>query len=158
MKKNDQLGDQIQPVFFSVYTVFGFVAPHFHTVYVNDNLKFSREFLSVPAEFWGWMFYFSVCCLLRMKEVTVGDQKVLLVRTRGQYSAVGSQCSHYGAPLIKGNLGNIFLGRTLLLFLNVHACVLHICLSLWPTGLTDTQTVLHNDTMSDVSDFLQSLS
>lgn len=51
MKKNDQLGDQIQPVFFSVYTVFGFVAQHFHTVYVNDNLKFSREFLSVPAEF-----------------------------------------------------------------------------------------------------------
>ncbi|XP_008307921.1 apoptosis inducing factor mitochondria associated 4 isoform X2 [Cynoglossus semilaevis] len=40
----------------------------------------------------------------QMKEVTVGDQKVLLVRTRGQYSAVGSQCSHYGAPLIKGTL------------------------------------------------------
>lgn len=32
----------------------------------------------------------------------MGDQKVLLVRTQGQYSAVGSQCSHYNAPLIKG--------------------------------------------------------
>uniref|UniRef100_A0AAQ4PFR5 Apoptosis inducing factor mitochondria associated 4 n=1 Tax=Gasterosteus aculeatus aculeatus TaxID=481459 RepID=A0AAQ4PFR5_GASAC len=40
----------------------------------------------------------------QMKEVTVGDQKVLLVRTRGQYSAVGSQCSHYNAPLVKGVL------------------------------------------------------
>ncbi|XP_042342326.1 apoptosis inducing factor mitochondria associated 4 [Plectropomus leopardus] len=40
----------------------------------------------------------------QMKEVTVGEQKVLLVRTRGQYSAVGSQCSHYNAPLAKGAL------------------------------------------------------
>uniref|UniRef100_A0A3Q4H9V6 Apoptosis inducing factor mitochondria associated 4 n=1 Tax=Neolamprologus brichardi TaxID=32507 RepID=A0A3Q4H9V6_NEOBR len=39
-----------------------------------------------------------------MKEVTVGDQKVLLVRSEGQYSAVGGTCSHYGAPLIKGTL------------------------------------------------------
>ncbi|XP_019944120.2 apoptosis inducing factor mitochondria associated 4 [Paralichthys olivaceus] len=40
----------------------------------------------------------------QMREVTVGEQKVLLVRTHGQYSAVGSQCSHYNAPLIKGTL------------------------------------------------------
>ncbi|KAM3875502.1 apoptosis inducing factor mitochondria associated 4 [Diretmus argenteus] len=40
----------------------------------------------------------------QMKEVSVEDQKVLLVRTRGQYSAVGSQCSHYNAPLVKGAL------------------------------------------------------
>ncbi|XP_005463796.1 apoptosis inducing factor mitochondria associated 4 isoform X1 [Oreochromis niloticus] len=40
----------------------------------------------------------------QMKEVTVGDQKVLLVRSEGQYSAVGGRCSHYGAPLIKGTL------------------------------------------------------
>nr|XP_033488081.1 apoptosis inducing factor mitochondria associated 4 [Epinephelus lanceolatus] len=40
----------------------------------------------------------------QMKEVTVGEQKVLLVRTQGQYSAVGSQCSHYNAPLVKGAL------------------------------------------------------
>ncbi|XP_028320027.1 apoptosis inducing factor mitochondria associated 4 isoform X1 [Gouania willdenowi] len=39
-----------------------------------------------------------------MKEVSVGDQKVLLVRTQGQYSAVGNKCSHYNAPLIKGVL------------------------------------------------------
>lgn len=40
----------------------------------------------------------------QMKEVMVEEQKVLLVRTQGQYSAVGSKCSHYGAPLIKGTL------------------------------------------------------
>lgn len=40
----------------------------------------------------------------QMKEVTVREQKVLLVRTQGQYSAVGSRCSHYSAPLVKGAL------------------------------------------------------
>uniref|UniRef100_A0A3Q3E496 Apoptosis inducing factor mitochondria associated 4 n=1 Tax=Hippocampus comes TaxID=109280 RepID=A0A3Q3E496_HIPCM len=41
-----------------------------------------------------------------MKVVSVADQKVLLVRTEGQYSAVGSQCSHYNAPLVKALVGN----------------------------------------------------
>ncbi|KAL0973147.1 hypothetical protein UPYG_G00199590 [Umbra pygmaea] len=40
----------------------------------------------------------------QMREVEVEEQKILLVRTGGQYSAVGSKCSHYGAPLIKGTL------------------------------------------------------
>lgn len=39
-----------------------------------------------------------------MKEVTVADKKVLVVCTGGQYSAVGGQCSHYSAPLVKGTL------------------------------------------------------
>lgn len=46
--------------------------------------------------------YLHPCFVFRMKEVTVGDKKVLLVCTRGQYSAIGSQCSHYNAPLVKG--------------------------------------------------------
>ncbi|XP_068615657.1 apoptosis-inducing factor 3-like [Brachionichthys hirsutus] len=40
----------------------------------------------------------------QMKEVTVGGQKVLLVRSQGQYSAVGTKCTHYNAPLVKGVL------------------------------------------------------
>lgn len=40
----------------------------------------------------------------RMKEVEVDHQKILLVRNEGQFSAVGTLCTHYGAPLIKGNL------------------------------------------------------
>ncbi|KAG7221044.1 hypothetical protein INR49_017712 [Caranx melampygus] len=49
--------------------------------------------------------YLSVTLLLlRRIEVTVGEQKVLLVHTHGQYSAIGSQCSHYNAPLVKGSL------------------------------------------------------
>lgn len=39
-----------------------------------------------------------------MKAVMVGEAKVLLVRARGQYTAIGSKCTHYGAPLIKGVL------------------------------------------------------
>lgn len=39
-----------------------------------------------------------------MKEVAVGEAKVLLVRAHSQYTAIGSRCSHYGAPLIKGVL------------------------------------------------------
>lgn len=51
-------------------------------------------------------------CLQRMKEVTVGDQKVLLVCTQGQFSAVGSQCSHYNAPLVKGKPSSTFSSST----------------------------------------------
>ncbi|KAM9853426.1 apoptosis inducing factor mitochondria associated 4 isoform 2-T2 [Aulostomus maculatus] len=40
----------------------------------------------------------------QMKEVSVGEKKVLLIRTSGQYSAVGNQCTHYNAPLVKGAL------------------------------------------------------
>ncbi|KAM9788521.1 apoptosis-inducing factor 3-like [Neosynchiropus ocellatus] len=38
----------------------------------------------------------------QMMEVKVGHHSVLLTRTEGRYSAVGSQCTHYGAPLSKG--------------------------------------------------------
>jgi len=37
-----------------------------------------------------------------MKEVAVEKHKVLVVRTQGRYSAVGSRCTHYNAPLVKG--------------------------------------------------------
>jgi len=37
-----------------------------------------------------------------MKEVEVGGVKVLLVKSRGTYYALGAKCSHYGAPLVNG--------------------------------------------------------
>uniref|UniRef100_A0A3Q3N7A0 Apoptosis inducing factor mitochondria associated 5 n=1 Tax=Mastacembelus armatus TaxID=205130 RepID=A0A3Q3N7A0_9TELE len=37
-----------------------------------------------------------------MMEVDVGHHTVLLTRTVGKYSAMGNQCTHYGAPLSKG--------------------------------------------------------
>ncbi|XP_030237826.1 apoptosis inducing factor mitochondria associated 4 [Gadus morhua] len=40
----------------------------------------------------------------QMREVEVEGQKVLLVRTEGRYGAVGSRCTHYNAPLVKGAL------------------------------------------------------
>ena len=41
-----------------------------------------------------------------MREVEVEGHKVLLVRTaEGRYGAVGSRCTHYNAPLVKGNGG-----------------------------------------------------
>ncbi|XP_030632608.1 apoptosis inducing factor mitochondria associated 4 [Chanos chanos] len=39
-----------------------------------------------------------------MKEVEVDQHKMLLVRSNGEFSAVGNLCTHYGAPLIKGAL------------------------------------------------------
>ncbi|XP_043910294.1 apoptosis-inducing factor 3-like isoform X2 [Protopterus annectens] len=39
-----------------------------------------------------------------MREVEMNEQKVLLVKINGSFSAVGSKCTHYGAPLIKGAL------------------------------------------------------
>jgi len=38
----------------------------------------------------------------RMKEVEVGGVKVLLLKSQGTYHALGSKCSHYGAPLVNG--------------------------------------------------------
>uniref|UniRef100_A0A665TTC2 Apoptosis inducing factor mitochondria associated 5 n=1 Tax=Echeneis naucrates TaxID=173247 RepID=A0A665TTC2_ECHNA len=38
----------------------------------------------------------------QMMEVEVGHHSVLLTRSRGKYSALGNQCTHYGAPLSKG--------------------------------------------------------
>ncbi|XP_022062277.2 apoptosis-inducing factor 3 [Acanthochromis polyacanthus] len=40
----------------------------------------------------------------QMMEVEVGRHTVLLARTDGKYSAIGNQCTHYGAPLSKGVL------------------------------------------------------
>lgn len=39
-----------------------------------------------------------------MKEVQVGETKVLLTRLRGKFYAVGSVCTHYGGPLAEGVL------------------------------------------------------
>ncbi|KAM3601944.1 uncharacterized protein V6R79_021782 [Siganus canaliculatus] len=38
----------------------------------------------------------------QMMEVEVGQHSVLLTRCDGVYSALGNQCTHYGAPLSKG--------------------------------------------------------
>uniref|UniRef100_A0A1D1ZKH5 Putative flavoprotein C26F1.14C n=1 Tax=Anthurium amnicola TaxID=1678845 RepID=A0A1D1ZKH5_9ARAE len=38
----------------------------------------------------------------QMKEVTVGNSKVLLTKTGGQIYATSHKCTHYGAPLAKG--------------------------------------------------------
>ncbi|XP_026137987.1 apoptosis inducing factor mitochondria associated 4 [Carassius auratus] len=40
----------------------------------------------------------------QMKAVEVDQNKILLVRNNGEFTAVGGLCSHYGAPLIKGTL------------------------------------------------------
>lgn len=37
-----------------------------------------------------------------MKEVQVEGQKVLLAKDQGTYYAVSAKCTHYGAPLVKG--------------------------------------------------------
>ncbi|XP_050520127.1 apoptosis-inducing factor 3-like isoform X2 [Daktulosphaira vitifoliae] len=43
-----------------------------------------------------------------MQEFEIGNNgnKVLIVKQKNQFFAVGSKCSHFGAPLVKGALGN----------------------------------------------------
>lgn len=41
-----------------------------------------------------------------MKQFELGEGKVLLVRQGGKLTAVGSKCTHYGAPLVTGALGD----------------------------------------------------
>nr|XP_055052583.1 apoptosis inducing factor mitochondria associated 4 [Misgurnus anguillicaudatus]XP_055052584.1 apoptosis inducing factor mitochondria associated 4 [Misgurnus anguillicaudatus]XP_055052585.1 apoptosis inducing factor mitochondria associated 4 [Misgurnus anguillicaudatus] len=40
----------------------------------------------------------------QMKQVVVDNHKILLVRNKGEFTAVGGLCTHYGVPLIKGAL------------------------------------------------------
>jgi len=41
-----------------------------------------------------------------MREVAVGDGKVLLVKEAGAFHAIGAKCTHFGAPLSKGAFCN----------------------------------------------------
>lgn len=41
----------------------------------------------------------------QMKQFELGDGKVLVVKQNGEFSALGTKCSHYGAPLAQGALG-----------------------------------------------------
>ena len=41
----------------------------------------------------------------RMKNFKFDEGEVLLVRQNSKISAIGSKCTHYGAPLVKGVLG-----------------------------------------------------
>lgn len=36
----------------------------------------------------------------------IGESKALLVKQNGQFSAIGHKCTHYGAPLVNGYLGD----------------------------------------------------
>lgn len=37
-----------------------------------------------------------------MREVDLGSGRALLIKQRGEFSAIGHKCPHYGAPLVKG--------------------------------------------------------
>jgi nitrite reductase/ring-hydroxylating ferredoxin subunit len=37
-----------------------------------------------------------------MREVVVGETKVLLTRLKGRFYAIGAECTHYGGPLADG--------------------------------------------------------
>ena len=39
-----------------------------------------------------------------MKEVSIGERSVLLIRVNGKFHAIGSKCTHYGASLAEGVL------------------------------------------------------
>ncbi len=39
-----------------------------------------------------------------MREVTVADKEILIVRVGDDYFAIGAKCTHYGAPLETGAL------------------------------------------------------
>ncbi|XP_041052667.1 apoptosis inducing factor mitochondria associated 4 [Carcharodon carcharias] len=41
-----------------------------------------------------------------MREVEIKNHKVLLIKSNGEFSAIGHLCSHYGSPLVKGVLSH----------------------------------------------------
>lgn len=46
------------------------------------------------------LVFFFLCSA---KEVQIGEHTALLVKENGNLYAVGNKCTHYGAPLSKGN-------------------------------------------------------
>lgn len=48
-----------------------------------------------------------------MREFEIGKdkKKILLVNNKGQFSALGPSCTHYGAPLVKGKIFKESLGE-----------------------------------------------
>lgn len=67
----------------------------------NSNAKVKSENRTASLDFTPCLSVFPG----RMREVEVGNHKVLLVRSEGMYSAVGNLCTHYGATLSKGKTG-----------------------------------------------------
>lgn len=47
----------------------------------------------------------------QMKQFDLGESRVLLVKQKGVLSAIGTKCSHYGALLSTGALGNLKLNK-----------------------------------------------
>ncbi|XP_038670127.1 apoptosis inducing factor mitochondria associated 4 isoform X1 [Scyliorhinus canicula] len=41
-----------------------------------------------------------------MREVEIQNRKVLLIKSNGEFSAIGHLCTHYGSPLVKGILSH----------------------------------------------------
>ncbi|XP_067866071.1 apoptosis-inducing factor 3-like [Heterodontus francisci] len=41
-----------------------------------------------------------------MREVEIKNRKVLLIKSNGEFSAIGHLCTHYGSPLVKGVLAH----------------------------------------------------
>jgi len=69
----------------------------------------------------------------RMQEFEVGNNgnKVLIVKQKNEFFAVGAKCSHYGAPLVKGALGD-----------GMVRCPWHgACFNL-KTGITNQQSLI----------------
>ena len=49
------------------------------------------------------LLLFSSMCEVEFEGV---EERALLIRQEGKLHAIGSKCTHYGAPLVKGCLGN----------------------------------------------------
>ena len=79
--------------------------------WANNWYKFGRCFVWAVCSSECGLFLLLSCvhvCLsvCRMREVEIGEGKALLVYQGGEYMACGHKCTHYGAPLAKGFLGN----------------------------------------------------
>lgn len=77
-----------------------------HTYFFNVYQKYQWN-IKIKISFGCKLTVVSVCvcvcvCYVRMMEVEVGHHTVLLAHSEGKYSAIGNQCTHYGAPLSKG--------------------------------------------------------
>ena len=63
-----------------------------------------------------------------MREVDITGFKALLVKDKGEYHAIGPKCTHYGAPLVKGN-HHISVGIKHIVIVSHHEMLYHFGMS-----------------------------
>lgn len=98
----DESGAHASSFLLTMYSVVAFAAPFLYKFFTGKKSTATEDDDYVE----GYVCNDSEVGENQMKQVDLEDVgKVLLIRKNGKLSALGAKCTHYGAPLHAGALG-----------------------------------------------------